>query len=240
MSKEDATQQGIGSSISPSQAGSGRDSEAKIVTAKRKYWVEWQCLLDKFPVGNRLEVLKADLKREYIRKYLDDLYDKKRKLLNDKNFAIFELEDKYNKDDKVDQDDGHKNLLNNTKEQFNNLFLRKKDESETDKYGQMQDPVAPLSDKDIIEFKLWDKGIWRDMTKLEYFNYIKQHPDLDGLRQIIYSRKWIDNFDADWERVSDSHLIFSFRSWFITRNNIRLTPESKSSMNPPDPPPPPR
>ena len=239
MSNDNKQQQeDSGAITSPAQTTVGQGNEANLVSAKRKHWIEWQCLLDKFPSEDRLEELKRDME-DYIRAYLDNLYDKKYQSVTNgnENGAILGIASKHG---------GVSNPLEDIEQQVD-LFFKGETESQRNLLGRMGNEGVPIGNPNgaVVLFEKLKKGVWIDISKQDYNDFVIENNNLKIeqkhiLRCTLYSRKWMSIFYSDWEHVSDSHSVFSYKGWFVTRNNIRLTSENRGSMNPPPPPPPPQ
>jgi len=204
-----------------------------LLSAKRKYWIEWECALDKFPTEDQLEVLDKKL-RKYIKKYLD-------RVSSHKYRDIRKQETEFGMNVEGGSTSGgiFNDIETVIKDAFQDLIKTKDLELEDDKGEENKNKV-------LIEYARWDGDEWTTVSKKEYGNAVLKNISDDSsnpaeiLKYTVYTRKWIDIFKHEWHRVSDAHLVFSYRGWFVTKNNIRLTSEGRGTMNPPDPPPPPK
>jgi hypothetical protein len=189
-----------------------------LLSAKRQYWIEWECLLDKFPTQGQLKKLNKKL-REYIANYLDELVSHKYEIICERDARDPK---------KVDRGSLGAGI-------FDQIEMDIREAFESDQENKLS-----------IEFNKWEIDRWTTLDKSEYAKAAVENIGIDSpdkkhvLKYTVYTRKWMEIFEHDWQRVSDSHLVFSYRGWFVTKNNIRLTNENRGSMNPPPPPPPPR
>jgi hypothetical protein len=93
-----------------------------------------------------------------------------------------------------------------------------------------------------------DGSQWIPIQRKEYYEIVKSNikkkpGEKQALNYTVFTKKWMSIFKSEWANVTDSHSVFSYRGWFVTRNRIRLTDasgENRGSMNPPPPPPPPQ
>ena len=236
---KDTTQQGSLSATKGAPQQTGQKNEAEILSAKRKYWIEWQCVMDRFPSKERLDKLEGDMIR-YISKYLDELYKKKKPSYSST------IEENHEAGSKYDDDD----VLNDIRQEIKDFFPPKDKKSKKKTLIEFEHAVTPMESEkgEILEFRKQENEVWTEISQDDYIKCVRENEgsnanEKHSLRYTVYTQKWMRIFNADWEHVSDSHLVFSFRGWFLTKNNLRLTDasgENRGSMNPPDPPPPPK
>ncbi|HYJ37780.1 MAG TPA: hypothetical protein VEV87_04155, partial [Chitinophagaceae bacterium] len=199
--------------------------------AKRQYWIEWECTLDKFPTKTQLDQLNEKL-RNYISEYLD-------KLARYKYEVISKQEAEFRKSIEGTASAGifKENELE-ILEAFKGLIVPKDLRSEKE--------AEENDDKLAIEYSQLENGEWVNLNLKRYANAAVKNIAVEApgekkiLKFTVYTKKWMEIFKHRWRRVSDSHLVFSYRGWFVTKNRIRLTSEGRGTVTPPDPPPPPK
>jgi hypothetical protein len=194
------------------------------LAAKRKYWIEWECLFDKFPTAKQLESLHEELKK-YIENYLNQLTLEKSHLATGKVVP---------KSLSQSENPSSKNVIYDMHEEIETFFSEMAGDLSKNP-NQQKDSM----NREALEFSEWDNGSWSNLNEDGYidrvtFNEKKdEEKDIVGkkipLKYTLYSRKWIDIFKHRWERVSDSHLVFSYQGWFETKNRVRLTEASEKT-----------
>jgi len=218
----------------PTPISSDPNEPKKTVTrlsAKRKYWVEWECLFDKFPTEDQQEKLKEELKA-YIENYLDLL------ARGDYGKAI-------PKTAGDSQYSSEPNVIDQIHDEIETLFSENSDTQQK----SYDNTSSPKGRGEKLEFSVWDIKSWQQIDEQSYIKIVKENEDKDKesvklpLKYTLYSKKWINIYEHKLVHVSDSYLVFSYQGWFETKNRVRLTDESgenRGSMNPPNPPPPPK
>ena len=209
-----------GTKHSSSEHRGNPNKKVTRLSAKRKYWVEWECLFDKFPTKDQQEKLKDELKA-YIKNYLEQLASGNYELAGGKTSP------KMGSDSESSTEPSVIDVIH--------------DEIETMFSDNSQDSQQKL------EFSVWDSKSWLQIDEQMYIKAVKENESRESdklpLKYTLYSKKWIDIFEDKLVHVSDSYLVFSYQGWFETKNRVRLTDasgENRGSMNPPNPPPPPK
>jgi hypothetical protein len=193
-----------------------------IFVAKRKYWIEWECLFDKHPSEGDLKQVKKDLE-QYIRNYLNELFTGKMK---SKGYPV-----------------AHGVKLPDAVGKFIDGFF-------DGASGSGSVPSKSIGTASALEYLRYDeeKFLWEEIEATEYDKTVQANLALPveqkrkSLRFNYFSAKWMDLLQTEWKEVSGSQSVFSFRGWFEGKNHLRLSDagaENKGSVNPPPPPPPP-
>jgi hypothetical protein len=194
--------------------------------AKRKYWIEWHLLFDKYPSKDYkdLDAIRDDLKKyieNYLNKYFEKNHNEKKpgtKSASGAMYATSELP---------------KQLV-----EFVNDFFGWDPASKS-----KQDATDPF-----FEYFKWEKNDWVLTDSKDYEAIVGKNLDAtkpenkQALYYNAYTKYWMKLFKCDWIEVSGSQYVFSFVGWFEGKNNIRLSDagaENRGTMNPPSPPPPP-
>ena len=194
--------------------------------AKRKYWIEWHLMFDKFPSKDFKDL---DAIHKYLEKYIENYLNK----YFQNNHAI--------------KGPGMKNSLGKS----NPTQTIPKDLVEFIHDFFDGSPGAKLmqdTSDQFLEYFKWEKNDWEPTDSIDYEKIVTKNiaqtdPEKkQALYYNVYTKYWMKLFKHDWIEVSGSQNVFSYVGWFEGKNNIRLSEagsENKGTMNPPSPPPPP-
>jgi hypothetical protein len=195
--------------------------------AKRKYWIEWHLMFDKYPSKDYKDL---DAIRDYLKKYIENYLNK-----------YFEKSHK-------EKNPGMKSTpgaMYATPELPNQLV-----EFVHDFFGL--DPASKSkqgTSDPFFEYFKWENNDWALTDSKDYEAIVEKNlnelkpENKQALYYNAYTKYWMSLFKCDWIEVSGSQYVFSFVGWFEGKNNIRLSEysvENKGTMNPPPPPPPPQ
>ena len=86
----------------------------------------------------------------------------------------------------------------------------------------------------------WDKEdmVWRKETEIN--TKAESESGIPVQKQIIkWYSPWVQMLRVEWQYINHNPVIYTFKAYFEGEHKVRLTVDSRSSMNPPPPPPPP-
>jgi hypothetical protein len=196
-------------------------SSAPRFVAKRKYWIEWECLFDAHPSKKDLEVTNDKLIK-YIENYLENWFNRK-PYGNDSSGKSVPVQ----------------SVPSAIQDDINDFF-----------HGSPDSKSMSDTEDQVHEYHKWDEGTdkWKEIQSVEYGQIVDANSKLPveqkriALKYSVSTKKWIKLLKTEWLEVSGSQSVFSYRGWFEGKNHLRLSTsgtENKGTMNPPPPPPPP-
>jgi hypothetical protein len=86
----------------------------------------------------------------------------------------------------------------------------------------------------------WDKDdmVWRKETEIN-----TKAENESGIpvqqQKIRWYSPWVQMLRVEWQYINYNPIIYTFKAYFEGEHKVRITVDSRSSMNPPPPPPPP-